>query len=61
MEQPLQGNMFQGLASALNGLASWLQWASQTAPVSQLALIAWLVLVASCSFSANHPFNVSEQ
>jgi hypothetical protein len=53
--------MYQGLASSLHGLASWLQSASENVPISQLSLMAWVMFVLSCSLAGNNPFNTPEQ
>jgi hypothetical protein len=53
--------MRQILLSAIGDLASWLQSASQAVPISQLSLIAWVMLNISSRFDPLNPFNVPEQ
>ena len=53
--------MYQGLASFLIGLASWLQLASESLPISQLSIVAWIMFVLSGSFAGNNPFKFPER
>lgn len=53
--------MYQGLAESLGELAWFLQSVSQTIPVSQVSLLAWLMYVISCSLTNQSPFKAPEQ
>jgi len=53
--------MYTALASAVQTVASLLLSASQTIPVSQLAIVAWLMLAASRSIASGGAFNTSER
>ena len=53
--------MYQSLATALIGMASQLQAASQSIPISQLSLMAGLMFAAGCSLLKNVPFNTYER
>jgi len=57
----LFGFMYQGLASFLIGLASWLQLASESLPISQLSIVAWIMFALSGSFTRNNPFKSPER
>jgi hypothetical protein len=53
--------MYPPLASFLQALAAWTQSASQAVPLSQLSLIAWMLLAASRSLVSSAPFNDTER
>jgi hypothetical protein len=53
--------MYQGLASVLEDVATWLQSASQAVPISQLSIATWLVFVISGAFGSKNAFNFAEQ
>jgi len=53
--------MYQGLALSLDGLAAWLQTASERVPITQLSLMAWAMFVLSVTFARKSPFNSTEQ
>ena len=53
--------MYQGLAFSLDGLAAWLQSASERVPISQLSLMVWAMFVLSVTFARKSPFNSTEQ
>jgi len=53
--------MYQGLTSALESAASWLQFASLALPLSQLAIATWVMFVVSGSFNSKNAFNPHEQ
>jgi hypothetical protein len=53
--------MYPTLESTIQNVASLLLSVSQTVPVSQLSIVAWLMLGASKSIASRGSFNTSER
>jgi len=53
--------MSERLVSALRGIASWLQSASQVVPISQLSVVTWAFFTIFGSFDSKSAFNITEQ
>lgn len=53
--------MYSGLISSVDEVVSWLLSASQSVPISQLSLIAWLVFAFGGSSVSRSSFNTPER
>lgn len=53
--------MFQGLVESFLQMATWLQAMSESVPVSQISIAAWLMLNLGGLLAGWSPFKASEQ
>jgi len=53
--------MYPAIASAIQTIGTLLLSASQTLPVSQLSVVAWVILAASRSITSRDSFNTTER